>query len=141
MRQNLALRGDCTTPHSFTPEGGRFGKVAALPFDLTDWDPGIEVMTRFREDVKPRFHGFFCGSCWEVAAAIWSGERKSENEDTPVGGTGRGVWLAGVKTRGLPTRVSASQSWLISSNQHTNYILIVVVWGKAVSHGGVGYIH
>ena len=87
-------------PHSFTPEEGRVGRVAALFFDLVDRNPRTEAVARLRENVGPRFGGFFCGSCWEVAAAIWLEERKSENEDT-VCGAGRVVWPAGVKNRGL----------------------------------------
>lgn len=89
-------------PHSSTPVGGRFGRVAALPFGFVERNAIIEAVARFRENAGPRFDCFFGGSFGGVATAIWLEERKSENEGV-VRGTDRVVCSAEVKTgRGLP---------------------------------------
>jgi len=110
-------------PHSSVPVEGRFGRVEALPFDLVERNAIIEAVARFRENVEPRFDGLVCGDGFGGAAvATWLEERKSENEDG-VRGACRVICSAGVKTdrglpasgelRGLSTRVSASQSYII----------------------------
>lgn len=133
MNQNLALRGDCMAPHSFTPVGGRFGRVEALPFNLVEQDSLIEVVARFTENVKPRFGEFFCEGFEGDAVSIWLEERKSENEDM-VGGVkvGRGLPTSG-ELRGLSIGVLA-QSYTISASQRTNSILpdFIVVRSKEV---------
>ena len=130
--------------------------MAAEFFDLVDLKLIIEVPTRFRENAEPRFDDCFCGGFAGVAPAIWLEDRKSENEDA-VCGTGRVVCPAsGVRiSRGLPaseelgglsTRASGSGSQPIPASRHTDYILLLlldplVIWRKAVLHGGVDCVH
>lgn len=109
-----------------------------------------EAAVRFREKPEPRFDDCFCGGFGGVAAAIWLEERKSENEDGDCGtgrvvrptGTGCGFPAPG-EIGGLSTRASAPRSSLISLRERTNDILLldVLIWGKALPHGGVDCVH
>lgn len=56
-------------PHSSTLGEG-FGRVTDLTFDLVERNPIKVVVTRLKEDVRPRFDGFFCGESREGAVAI-----------------------------------------------------------------------
>ena len=130
--------------------------MPALVFDLVELNLMIEVPTRFRENAERRFDDSFGGSFGEVAAAIWLEERKSENEDTTCG-TCRAVCPDSVValSRGLPAseelggpskRASTPLSQPILSSKRTDYILLllldsVVVWCKAVPHGGINRVH
>jgi len=143
-------------PHSSTRGEGGVESVPVAFFDFVEPSLMIEVPTRLRENAGRRFGGWFCGSFGEVAAANWLGERKSENEDAVLG-TGRVVCPGSVVriSRGLPaseelgglsTRASAPRLQLISSRQHTNCILPLlldplIIWRKAVPHGGIDCAH
>lgn len=128
--------------------------MPAVFFDLVELNLIIEVPTRFREKAETRFD--VCGGFGGVAAAIWVEDRKSEKEDA-VCGTGRAVCPAsGVRISrglsaseelgGLSKRASGLGSQPIQASQHTDCILLLpldllLVWRKAVPHGGIDCVH